>query len=56
MKDFPGEKIIEMEQAFKNFKSEALRMKKDVKAKKIESREFTDWIYGQSYIIEEYLK
>ena len=53
---FPEERLLEMENAFKEFKKEALSKKKAVKAGKMPAKEFTDWMYGESGVIEGFLE
>lgn len=49
------EQIEKMKQLFSDFKKEALHKKKQIKAKEITAKEFTDWVYSQGNIINRLL-
>ena len=51
--DFPEESPEKMKDAFEVFKKEALQRKKLIRTGESSTKEFTDWIYVQSSIIEE---
>ena len=50
---FPAAHLEEMQNAFADFKKEALQRKKAVKEKTASPKEFTDWLYQQSNNILE---
>lgn len=50
---FPEESPEKMKDAFEVFKKEALQRKKLIRTGESSTKEFTDWIYVQSSIIEE---